>query len=171
MTAWSEEQDCAAFARLARYNRWVNERLYASCETLTDAQRKRDLGAFFGSVHGTLNHLLLTDLMWLGRFTGEVPALASLRDELHAGFDELRAARVAADNALLAFTETLSPARLRAPITFTSVAAKLVRTFPLSTLLTHLFNHQTHHRGQVSVLIQQLGGDYGDIDLLFMPDL
>jgi len=124
---------------MAAYNRWMNERLYALCAELSDEERKRDLRAFFRSIHGTLNHLLLADRLWLGRFTGELLKIQGLAQELYADFAELRRERA--------------------------------RTLPLWTAVTHLFNHQTHHRGQLTTLIKQTGRDPGITDLIWLPGL
>ena len=78
---------------LAAYNRWMNDRIYAACATLSDEERKRDVGAFFKSIHGTLNHIILGDRVWLGRFTGVPFSVQSLDQELYAEFAELRSQR------------------------------------------------------------------------------
>lgn len=171
MSAQREARGGEWYTQLAHYNRWVNEKLYEACAGFSDAQRKRDLNAFFHSVHGTLNHLLLADRVWLRRLTGTPFAVASLREELYADFDALRAARADTDRAILAYVDGLSAARLQAPLTYRSLVRARWLTYPLATVLLHFFNHQTHHRGQVTALIQQLGGDYGDIDLLRIPGL
>src|SRR5436853_605028 len=97
---------------MARYNRWMNERLYECCAGLADAERKRNVGAFFKSIHGTLNHLLLGDRVWMGRFTGEPFVPASLAQELYADFGELRSQRQRLDQAILDWVATLDEARL-----------------------------------------------------------
>ena len=79
---------------LAQYNAWMNDKLYAACAALSDDERKRDRGAFFGSIHATLNHLLVADSIWMGRFEGQPFAFKGLDQELHASFDELRTHRV-----------------------------------------------------------------------------
>ena len=85
---------------MARYNRWMNERTYECCARLTDAQRKEDMGAFFKSIHGTLNHLLLADRVWMGRFKGQPYHPRSLADELYADFEELRRERGKTDDVI-----------------------------------------------------------------------
>ena len=87
---------------MAAYNRWMNENVYAKAAELSDEERKRDLGAFFGSIHGTLNHILLADLWWMQRFHGETLVKKALGDELYAGFDELTAARREMDAKIIA---------------------------------------------------------------------
>lgn len=161
--------EAGGYTEMARYNRWVNGRLYEVCAGLSDAERKCDLKAFFQSVHGTLNHLLLTDRLWLGRLTETPCAATSLREELYSDFDALRAARGELDEAIIHCVAALPALRLRGELRFASVAQRREVVLPVRTVLLHWFNHQTHHRGQVTVLLQQLGCDYGDIDLPMMP--
>jgi uncharacterized damage-inducible protein DinB len=154
---------------MASYNRWMNERLYACCAEVADEERRRDRGAFFGSVHGTLNHLLYGDLAWLSRFTGDPSDSPCLGEEIHAEFESLRAAREQLDERLLAWAGTLEPSWLEAPFRYTSRVDGLERTVPTWVLVTHLFNHQTHHRGQLTTLLSQIGRDLGSTDLPFAP--
>ena len=156
---------------MAAYNRWINERLYALCAELSDEERKRDLRAFFRSIHGTLNHLLLTDRLWLVRFLGEPLKVDRLDQELYSDFDELRRERERTDLAISSWVATLTDARLAAPITYTSYSNPTPRSFPLWLPVTHLFNHQTHHRGQLTTLIKQTGRDPGVTDLMWLPGL
>jgi uncharacterized damage-inducible protein DinB len=156
---------------MSAYSRWMNERLYALCADLSDEERKRDLRAFFRSIHGTLNHLLLTDRLWLGRFTGELLKIHGLDQELFADFAELRRERQRTDDALQSWVATLSDEKLAAPFTFTSFSNARTRTLPLWIPVTHLFNHQTHHRGQLTTLLKQTGRDPGVTDLIALPGL
>ena len=158
------------FRLLARYNQWMNQQLYAVCDTMADIDRKRDLGAFFKSIHGTLNHLLYGDKAWLGRFTGRPFDVTLLGHELYADFAELRLAREHTDAEILAWCDTLTDAWLASDFEFTSRAYGQTRVLPAWALVTHLFNHQTHHRGQVTTLIKQLGYEPGIIDLPWMPE-
>jgi uncharacterized damage-inducible protein DinB len=152
-----------------RYNAWANQKIYAVCATIPDSERKRDLGAFFHSIHATLNHVLLGDRLWLGRLTGIDFLVNTLGDELYAGFDELQREREITDNELIKILAGYTEADLACDLEYTSVSTGKVRSYPLHHVLLHLCNHQTHHRGQVTAMIQRLGFDYGDIDLLFMP--
>jgi uncharacterized damage-inducible protein DinB len=153
------------YRALARYNRWMNGRLYELAAGLTDEQRKRPLGAFFGSLHGTLNHLLLTDRIWMARFgLCERPAFKALSDELFSDFAELRRERAATDETLSAYVAKLSPADLDRPLRYTATSGP--RDHALWIALSHLFNHQTHHRGQATTLCMQLGCDPGLTDVL-----
>jgi uncharacterized damage-inducible protein DinB len=158
---------------LARYNRWMNEKLYAHAATLSDDARKRDVGAFFKSIHGTLNHLLLADRVWLARFTGATvpegfmgPGIRTLDQQLYANFDDLRRERSITDATLSEWVSHLSAERLAAPLTFTRRGQKLET--PLWWTIAHVFNHQTHHRGQVTTLLMQQGCDPGVTDLFAM---
>ncbi len=154
----------------ARYNRWQNESIYAAAAKLPDGTRKRNMGAYFKSIHGTLNHLLVADWLWLSRMTGEPNAVISLDQELYTDFDELARARVTADDRIDRFVASLTPVRLAEFIAYRRLSgnrAEIVQ--PLSLALMQLFNHQTHHRGQVSTLLMQCGIDPGVTDLPAMP--
>jgi uncharacterized damage-inducible protein DinB len=159
---------------LARYNRWMNDKLYGLAATLGDEARKRDVGAFFKSIHGTFNHLLLADRVWLARFTGVVVpddqlgpgGIRSLDQELYADFEELRRQRVITDDALSAWVAGLTPERLSAPLVYMRRGQK--QECPLWWAVAHLFNHQTHHRGQITTLFTQQGRDPGVTDLFAM---
>jgi uncharacterized damage-inducible protein DinB len=154
---------------MAAYNRWMNERLYALCAALGDAERKRDRGAFFRSVHGTLNHLLYGDRAWMSRFLGRDLGWNGPADELYADFDGLRAARATLDGLIEDWAAGLEERWLAADFTYTSRIDGRTRTFPAWLLVTHLFNHQTHHRGQLTTLLSQLGVDPGVTDLPWLP--
>ena len=153
------------FRLMAGYNRWINEKLYALCATLSDEERKRDRRAFFRSIHGTLNHLLLGDRAWLGRFTGHPVSFRGLDQEIYADFDELRRERAKTDGAIEEFCRDLTEEQLTADITYATQAGKQY-THPLAPALTHLFNHETHHRGQLTTLLTQLGVDPGGTDVI-----
>jgi uncharacterized damage-inducible protein DinB len=154
---------------MARYNRWMNERLYALCAGMSDAERRRDRGAFFRSIHGTLNHLVYADLAFLSRFTGDPPEVPPLGVELYADFAELSGVRAALDARLEAWADGLSERWLCAPHTYTSKVDGQKRTLPSWILVVHLWNHQAHHRGQLTTLLSQQGLDVGTTDLPFMP--
>jgi uncharacterized damage-inducible protein DinB len=154
---------------LARYNRWMNEKLYAIAAELSDAERKRDRGAFFKSIHGTLNHLMVGDRVWLSRFTGDEKLMEGITDldvELYSDFAELARARKKMDDRIDAFVATLSDEKLAA--TFHYVRRGEAYSSPLWWCVIHMFNHQTHHRGQVTTLFMQAGRDPGATDLVAM---
>jgi uncharacterized damage-inducible protein DinB len=156
---------------MARYNTWMNEKLYAACATLSDEERKRDRGAFFGSIHATLNHLLLADSVWLGRFENQPFAFHSLDQELYAGFDELRVQRAALDARIERWTSGLTDLTLAGKLAFTSALTKRSYAPALWKIVAHFFNHQTHHRGQLTALLSQAHVDYGVTDLFLLPGL
>jgi uncharacterized damage-inducible protein DinB len=136
----------AHFDQLAAYNRWANRRMYDDAASLSDEVRKNPAGLFFGSIHGTLNHLLVADHIWMRRFTGDGPLPERLSQILHEDFAELRAAREAEDERIVAFvTGTEAYDRV---LEYQNSTAKTFRQ-ELGPALTHFFNHQTHHRGQV----------------------
>lgn len=153
---------------MATYNQWMNQKLYAICATIPDRNRKEDLGAFFQSIHGTLNHLLYADRVWLGRFQAQ-PVAGNVRQELYADFDQLRQARTVMDEEILTWTKQLSEHWLAQPFEYRSGIDGKTRILPTWVLVTHLFNHQTHHRGQLTTLLTQLGYDPGVTDIPWMP--
>jgi len=154
---------------MAAYNRWMNERLYAVCVELSDAERQRDVAAFFKSIHGTLNHLLLADRIWLGRFTGQPFAVKSLNQELYADFARLRSERIHTDDAIDDWVARLRESDFAGVLSYTSVVNPRPRRYPLWLAVTHFFNHQTHHRGQLTALLSQRGIDPGVTDLIGLP--
>lgn len=156
-------------AGMAAYNTWMNESLYARAAELSDEERKRDLGAFFRSVHGTLNHILLSDQAWMQRFRGEPITMTSPADELFAEFDELRRARVEMDRDIARWAAGLADGFATAPFRLWSVTYQRHRVIPGWAAVAQLFNHQTHHRGQVTTLLKQLGIEPGVTDLPWMP--
>jgi uncharacterized damage-inducible protein DinB len=153
------------YRAFARYNRWMNERLYTLAGELGEEARKRAMGAFFGSLHGTFNHLLLTDRIWLSRLGAcERPAFRALSDELFADFAALREARAATDASLLTYVYALASGDLERVIEYGATTGP--KRHALWMALSHLFNHQTHHRGQATALFMQLGRDPGLTDLI-----
>lgn len=155
---------------MAEYNAWMNQKLYTICAEIPDEVRKSDRGAFFKSIHGTLNHLLFGDRVWLGRFT-QTPFSAKIGDELHSEFAELQQEREKTDRQILAWVDQLSPDWLNRSLSYTSGVDGKTRTLPFWILVSHMFNHQTHHRGQLTTLLSQLGYDPGVTDLPWLPSL
>ena len=154
------------FRTFARYNRWANARLYAAACALSDGEYRADRGAFFGSLHGTLNHLLVGDRVWLARITGEGEAPKRLDEILHDRLDALTAAREREDARLMDVVDGLDGARLAATLHYANMSGKAQAT-PLAQVLAHLFNHQTHHRGQAHAIITSLGRAAPELDLIF----
>jgi len=164
------------FQLLAKYNRLFNQQLYQVVGELSDEDYRQDVGAFFKSVHGTLSHILLADRIWLGRFsrTDESKALRdaslvfevpSLAHQLYNTYQELRTARDATDEVIEAWTAEFTPSTLELTMRYHTFAGK-DREHPLWFAATHFFNHQTHHRGQVTTLLNQLGKQLGVTDFL-----
>jgi uncharacterized damage-inducible protein DinB len=154
---------------LARYNRWMNERLFATVAQFSDAQRKEDRGAFFGSMHRTLCHLVWADRIWLARFTETSYGAAAYGADLYDDFSELARERDAADTALLNWAGQVTPAWLSSRLRYTRKADNKTAELDGWVATAHLFNHATHHRGQVTTLIKQAGKDPGITDLPWMP--
>jgi uncharacterized damage-inducible protein DinB len=164
-------------ALFADYNRWMNERLYEAAAGLTEAELAADRGAFFGSILGTLNHIAVADTVWMQRFAAHPPGFASLvemaglpsprslREPMAPDFAGLRAYRARLDALVLRWADELSPDHLAGSFSFARMSGERM-TLRLGDVLLHFFNHQTHHRGQVSTLLSQLGIDIGVTDLL-----
>ena len=154
------------YQQFAAYNRWANRRLYDESARVPDAARRRDLGLFFKSLHGTLNHLLVADYIWLRRMTGEGPQPERLNQILHEDFAELRMAREQADERILGFVTALDEAGYDRVLEYQNSSG---RTFQqkLGPALMHVFNHQTHHRGQAHAGLTILGiREPASLDLL-----
>ena len=155
---------------MAEYNRWQNENLYGAAEGLADVVRKEPRGAWFGSIHGTLNHVLYGDQMWMSRFAGTPkPKASTIRDSanMYESWDDLKRERAAFDLVIIDWAECLDPAWLDGDLTWFSGAVGREVIKPRWLLVTHMFNHQTHHRGQVHCMLTQAGMRPGDTDLPF----
>jgi uncharacterized damage-inducible protein DinB len=163
-----------AFARsMARYNAWQNQSLYGAAATLDDAARRLDRGAFFRSIHGTLCHVLWADQMWMHRFAGTPKPAMRLGDSggLVAGWDDLAVQRQAFDTVILDWTKTLSGEWLAGELSWFSGATQREMRKPAGLLVAHMFNHQTHHRGQVHAMLTAAGARPDDTDLMLIdPD-
>jgi uncharacterized damage-inducible protein DinB len=156
---------------LARYNRWMNERILAAVATLPEAERTRERGAFFGSIQRTLSHLVWADRVWLGRFVEEPYGEPGYGADLYPALDALRVAREATDTAILAWAGQLTQQWLDGSLQYTRKADGKTVSLPAWVAATHLFNHSTHHRGQVTTLMKQAGIDPGVTDLPWMPGI
>lgn len=157
---------------MARYNAWQNRSLYTAADALDDVARKADRGAFFGSIHATLNHLLWGDRAWLARFRATEPPPGTLATSptLIAEWEDLRAMRFAVDAEIAAWAATVGQDWLDGALTWHSGALGREMTRPRAVLVTHLFNHQTHHRGQAHALLTAAGGRPEVTDLVFMGE-
>ena len=154
---------------MARYNRWMNERLYALLAEMPDDERKRDRSAFFRSIHGTLNHLLWGDRMWLGRFIDEPCTAPAFGDDMFADFAQLQREREITDQKMLNWAGTVGDDWFASTITYTSKVDGKTRAIPATVAAIHMFNHESHHRGQLTTLMKQAGCDPGITDLPWLP--
>jgi uncharacterized damage-inducible protein DinB len=153
-------------AMMAAYNAWCNERLYDAAAQLSDADYRADRGVFFRSLHGTLNHILVADRIWMKRLTGEGDAPNRLDAILFDRLADLRAARAAEDERIVAFVDSLPQERLDKPVSYSSLVNPALITQPLWPVLVHVFNHQTHHRGQAHAVLTGLSVDAPSLDLV-----
>lgn len=155
---------------MAQYNAWQNGWMIPAAGTLSEEARWQDRGAFFGSIHGTLNHILWADTMWMSRLAGgDAPAAPVERTtKNHPDWDAHVMARQAMDDAIVRWTEGLRASDLEGTVSFWSGTKGAELTQPKMQTYTHFFNHQTHHRGQVHALLTAAGISTPDTDLLFM---
>ncbi|MEE9453906.1 MAG: DinB family protein [Paracoccaceae bacterium] len=155
---------------MARYNGWQNRSLYLAASTLDDAARRLDRGAFFGSIHSTLSHILLGDTIWMSRFDGWEPLQTGTPD--NAGFApdwaDLVTRRRAADDRIIDWAGRVEPTDLNGDLSWFSGAMGRDFTKPRALLVSGMFNHQTHHRGQVHAMLTAAGATPDDTDLPFM---
>lgn len=155
----------------SRYNEWQNRSLYGAAGTLGDAERERDRGAFFGSIHGTLAHLLWGDQIWMSRFAGTArPKAPNGRAAVtqYPDWNDLARERVDFDQVIIGWADSLAPSWLEGDLTWFSGGTGRELTKPKWILVTHLFNHQTHHRGQVHAMLTAAGTKPDDTDIGFM---
>ncbi|HEY1474081.1 MAG TPA: DinB family protein [Pseudolabrys sp.] len=147
------------YRMFAGYNAWCNERLYAAAARLNDADYRADRGAFFKSVHGTLNHLLVGDRIWMKRFTGAGDMPPSLDVILYDDFEALRAARRSEDTLISRYIARLTDKDLLGTLRYRTVVPPVEIKQPLAPALDHFFNQQTHHRGQAYALLSSVIGN------------
>lgn len=166
------------YGLMARYNRWMNQRLYAACEPLGDEERKRQRGAFFGSIHHTLTHLVLADRMWLHRFASQEATFSALHaaalalpegsdytSDLYPDWQDLRQTRDALDEMIEQWLGEMKTDFLSTTMRYANTKGAQ-RAHPAWQAMTHFFNHQTHHRGQATTMLMQAGVDVGVTDLV-----
>ncbi len=153
---------------MAAYNCWANQRLYAAAAALPDEDYRRPSGAYFTSLHGTLNHLLVTDRNWMARFEATGEAQAKLDAVPFERLEDLRAAREREDERIIRHVAGLSDEALDADFEYATTSGKPQRQ-PRWEAVVHLFNHQTHHRGHAHAILTRLGvAEPPPLDLLVM---
>ena len=157
---------------MARYNRWQNRSLYTAADGLDAAARILDRGAFFGSIHRTLSHLLWGDTIWMSRFDGwpEPGAGIAQSPDWVADWSDLRQRRTEADARILDWATALTDTALAGRLAWFSGALGRDVEKPLALCVAHFFNHQTHHRGQVHAMLTAAGARPEATDLFAMPD-
>jgi uncharacterized damage-inducible protein DinB len=153
--------------RMARYNRWANQRLYAACAELPGEEYHKPRRAFFGSIHGTLNHLLVGDRIWLARIEGEPYPDLRLDDQPYGSLGTLEEARAAADERMVELVDGYHEDDLPRPMRYRLLTRPEPAETPLHLCWLNLFNHQTHHRGQVHDQLTQTAVPPPPLDLIF----
>lgn len=158
---------------MARYNCWQNKAVIAAAETLDDAALRLDRGAFFGSILATLNHLLWADRLWMARLDGWKRPEGGIAEspDLYPTLAAWKADRMRVDQKLVLWARGLRPAQLRGTMTWNSGSLGREFSKPIETCVLHMFNHQTHHRGQVHAMLTAAGVKTAGTDLVFMPDV
>ncbi|SFD44663.1 DinB family protein [Roseivivax sediminis] len=164
--------DTGYCVEMARYNAWQNRQIKAALKTLTEADLTCDRGAVFGSILGTLNHVLWADTAWMARFTGGAPPRVGLEEspDFTDGPGAWEIARFRRDAAILHWAERLRNVELGGTLSWTSAATGRTETKSRALCVVHMFNHQTHHRGQVHAMLSQAGAVPPVSDLAFMPE-
>ena len=155
----------ALYQAFAQYNRKMNERVYEICSKIPDEERKQDRGAFFKSIHSTLNHLIFGDRAWMNRLADKEYPLGEIGSDFFDSFDVMDEARRDLDADICQWVEELTEEWLLSDLEWTTLMGGGRRVQPRWLLVSHMFNHQTHHRGQLSTLLTQAGHDIGVTDL------
>ena len=155
------------FQLMAQFNGWVNDQLYETVATLPDAAYRQDRGLFFGSIHRTLNHLMVVDRLWTGRIARVDRGVVALDQVLHDDFAGLRAARLDEDRHLIDLVAGLDAAALLAPVTYRRIIGDGAQTTRCDHALVTLYNHQAHHRGQLHAALTQAGTALPPLDVVF----
>src|SRR5262245_429306 len=155
------------FPMMARFNAWVNEKIYAEVAKLDDATYRDNVGLFFGSLHATLNHIMVVDRLWTGRVEGIDRGVKSLNQILHDDFASLRAARREEDARLIGLVDRLTPEKLQSTVRYSTADRTQTMEARAWDMLAGMFNHQTHHRGQIYSVLLQRGQKMPDIDLIY----
>lgn len=169
---WGQGMITPEYARqMAAYNRWQNRNILTTAHALEPSALEAPRGVFFSSIRRTMSHILWADLMWLHRFSGSDAPDAPFKDsaEFVANWDALALLRPKVDQQLVAWSADLDPAWLQGDIVWTSSVNGAFTRKPAALAVVHLFNHQTHHRGQVHAMLTASGGLTQPTDILFMP--
>ncbi|MCG8428152.1 MAG: DinB family protein [Chromatiales bacterium] len=165
------------FRLFSRYNQLMNQRIHSVAAKLSEEEISKNRGAFFGSLLGTLNHTLVGDTIWLRRFSThpssrealapihDWPQPASLDQILYPQLDSLTEAQTAIDEMIIAWTDALPEQALSDTLSYKNMKGISYRK-NYASLISHLFFHQTHHRGQATTLLSQAGVDFGDTDMV-----
>jgi uncharacterized damage-inducible protein DinB len=159
------------FELMAQYNQWMDSKIYEVCLGIPDDMRKKDMGAFFKSIHSTLNHIYYGDLAWLERLRDNTFTPRQIGEDIFEDFIELKEAQAKMDSDILDWVNSLTPEKLNQTFDYLSNVNNFSRTLPIWVLTTHMLNHQTHHRGQVTTLMKQLGYEPGITDIPWLPSL
>jgi len=159
------------FQLMAQYNQWMDSKIYAVCLDIPDDLRKKDMGAFFKSIHSALNHILYGDLAWIERLRDNTFTPRQIGIDLYDDFKELKEAQEKMDSDIINWADSLTQEKLNQTFDYVSNVENFSRKLPVWVLATHMFNHQTHHRGQVTTLVKQLGYEPGITDIPWLPSL
>lgn len=155
------------YKMFAAYNAWANRIVLAEAVALSPSACRENRGAFFGSLHGTLNHLLATDRIWMKRFTGSGDAPTRLDAVVFEDMEQLRHARIAEDQRIIDWIGSLDENQLAEDISYSPISNPVPITHSLQLGLDHFFNHQTHHRGQCHTILTSLGRPSLILDLIY----
>ncbi len=153
--------------RMARYNRWANTRLYEACAALDESAYRAEGKMFFGSIHGTLNHILVGDRLWLARILNDPAPGLKLEDRPFSDLTSLRNARIEEDRKIIDVTEGYAEGDMDTNVSYRMVTRPDDVTTPLHLCWLHLFNHQTHHRGQIHGQLSQTDVPPPPLDLIY----
>lgn len=156
---------------MADYNQWMNTKLYRLCDALSDADRKKNVKATFDSIHGLFNHLLFADRAWMKRFTGKAYLNKPLGEWIYDDYEVMKREHLAMGEEIIQWARGLDETWLAAPFRYESTVYKKVWVRPAWLFVSHLFNHQTHHRGQLTAVLWAMGIDFGVTDLPLMESL
>ena len=158
--------------QMARYNNWQNDNLLEAADTLSEADRQLDRGAFFGSIQRTFSHLLWGDSIWFSRFAGTPAPQTAITDsaDFITGWSDFRTQRKDLDRLIIKWADSVSPEWFTEDLSWYSGAIGQHITRPNTTLVVQFFNHQTHHRGQIHAILTAAGTRPSDTDVPFMPE-